>query len=233
MTGATADDAEPPVVLARGDGVLGEVVLRRRGTGDAVVHELIVNGVFLMDTVDVSTERLLAEAALAAVEGTALRVLVGGLGLGVTTATLLAEPRVARVTVVEVEPLLVGWLRAGVTPSPTGLWDDDRLDVVLGDVAEVVTGLPDARLDAFLFDVDNGPDFLVHASNERVYEAPMLRRAGLSVRHGGVVAVWSASRSAALAAVLASEVGPCSERLVTVARQGRQVEYAIYLALRR
>src|SRR5690606_40650398 len=53
-------------VLARADGVLGEIVLRRRhpGTGPAV-YELIVNGVFLMDTAETTTEELLAELVLA------------------------------------------------------------------------------------------------------------------------------------------------------------------------
>lgn len=222
----------PPEVLARAEGVLGEVVLRRRGSGPDAVHELVVNGAFLMDTVDVSTERLLASASLDAVEGTGLRVLVGGLGLGFTAAALLADPRVAHVTVVEIEPLLVRWLREGVAPSPPGLLDDARLAVVPADIADVVAGLPPTGLDALLLDVDNGPDFLVHGSNARVYESPLLAQAAAAVRPGGVVAVWSAARSPALRDVLASVVGACTERLVTVAREGRELEYALYLAVR-
>lgn len=225
-------DPDVPEVLARADGVLGEVVLRRRGAGPDVVHELVVNGTFLMDTVDVSTERLLAQAALDAVDGAALRVLVGGLGLGFTAAALLADPRVARVTVVEIEPLLVRWLRDGVVPSPTGLWDDARLAVVRADINDVVAGLPGAGLDALLLDVDNGPDFLVHDSNARVYEAPLLEHAAAAVRPGGVVAVWSAERSPALRDVLAAAVGACDEHLVTVTRGDRELEYAIYVAVR-
>ncbi len=224
-------DPDAPEVLARADGVLGEVVLRRRGAGPGVVHELVVNGTFLMDTVDVSTERLLAQTALDAVDGAALRVLVGGLGLGFTAAALLADPRVVRVTVVEIEPLLVRWLCDGVVPSPPGLWDDPRLTVVLRDITDVVAGLPSAGLDALVLDVDNGPDFLVHDSNARVYEAPLLKLAAAAVRPGGVVAVWSAERSPALHDVLAA-AGACDERLVTVTRGDRDLEYAIYLAVK-
>ena len=89
----------PPETIARADGVAGEVVLRRRAAENApepapeTVYELIVNGVFLMDTADVSTERLLADAVLDR-HGAPRRVLVGGLGLGVTVHALLADIRV-------------------------------------------------------------------------------------------------------------------------------------------
>ncbi|OMQ14019.1 hypothetical protein A7K94_0219575 [Modestobacter sp. VKM Ac-2676] len=81
--------------LGRVSGPHGEVVLRRRTAEDGTGHlELIVDGVFAMDDVDTSTERALATEALARCAGTELRVLVGGLGLGWTAATALADPRV-------------------------------------------------------------------------------------------------------------------------------------------
>ncbi|HZI96981.1 MAG TPA: aspartate ammonia-lyase [Actinomycetales bacterium] len=221
---------ESPQVLARGDGVLGEVVLRRRGTGRDAVHELIVNGAFLMDTVDVSTERLLADATLDRLEGDHLHVLVGGLGLGYTASSLLASPRVEAVTVVEIEPLLVRWLRDGVAPPPAGLWDDDRLAVCVGDVADVLAACREDRLDAVLLDVDNGPEFLVHDSNARVYGAGVLSTAARAVRAGGVVGVWSSHRSPGLARTLDEAVGPCAEQVLSVQRDGRDLGYAIYLS---
>ena len=80
----------------------GEVVLRRREHDGAL--ELRVNGVFVMDTIETSSERELARATLAAVDPAtdALEVLVGGLGLGFTLAEVLTDPRVARVLVVEI-----------------------------------------------------------------------------------------------------------------------------------
>lgn len=222
---------EPPQVLARGDGVLGEVVLRRRGTGPDAVHELIVNGAFLMDTVDVSTERRLADAALDALDSDHLSVLVGGLGLGYTASSLLASRRVESVTVVEIEPLLVRWLRDGVAPSPAGMWDDGRLDVRVGDVAEALVSHPERRLDAVLLDVDNGPEFLVHDTNAPVYGVGGLSTAARAVRDGGVVAVWSSHRSPELARALDEAVGPCTEHRHLVRREGRDLEYAIYVAV--
>ena len=58
--------------VARAESERGEVVLRRRRDPDdpdgPVVLELRVNGVFVMDTVETSTERELAAAALAQVD---------------------------------------------------------------------------------------------------------------------------------------------------------------------
>ncbi|MCX6407180.1 MAG: hypothetical protein NTV28_09700 [Propionibacteriales bacterium] len=61
-----------------------EVVVRVRADG---ATELRVNGVFVMDDVETSSERLLAELVL---DLGAREVLVGGLGLGYTAQTLLA-----------------------------------------------------------------------------------------------------------------------------------------------
>ncbi len=116
--------------LARGVSERGELVLRRRADDGAV--ELRVNGVFVMDDRETSSEELLASVALA---GAPSRLLVGGLGLGYTVRTLLADSGVREVVVAEIEPLLVEWMRDGVVPS---VLDDPRVSVVVGDVREVV-----------------------------------------------------------------------------------------------
>lgn len=221
---------EPPAAVARTDGVLGELVLRRRREGGDELLELVSNGVFLMDDADGSTERELARAALGSLHGDGWHVVVGGLGLGLTAAAVLADPRVRRLTVVEVEPALVAWTRDGLVPSAAGLHDDPRAEVAVGDVAVVLPGLPERSVDAVLLDVDNGPDFLVHPDNAAVYGAPFLARAGARLRPGGVLAVWSADASPALATALAGAVGPVSERVLRVQRCGRDLDYWLYLA---
>lgn len=65
----TPDADGRPVTLDRRDGPYGEVVLRRRPgarEGDGDVFEIIANGTFLMDTSDGRSERLLIDAAQAA-----------------------------------------------------------------------------------------------------------------------------------------------------------------------
>ncbi|MQA77520.1 MAG: hypothetical protein GEV10_03400 [Streptosporangiales bacterium] len=222
----TADPA-PPEVLRRAAGVAGgEVVLRVRGD----VHELVVDGVFAMDTVDTSTERLLASAALARLDGTGLHVVVGGLGLGFTLRALLGEARVARVDVVELEPALVEWLRDGVVPGAERALADPRVRVHAGDVREVVPTLPPGAVDAVLLDVDNGLSFLVHGANASVYEERFLRTCLDRLRPGGVLAVWSSDAEPALHTRLAALAGGCEEQELTVEREGRTFAYALYVA---
>ena len=84
------------------------------------------------------------------------QVLVGGLGLGFTLAEVLADPRVRRVVVAEIEPALVGWLRDGTVPHGPALLADPRVEVAVDDVADVIGG-PRASFDLVLLDVDNGP----------------------------------------------------------------------------
>jgi spermidine synthase len=120
--------------LARAQSERGELVLRRRQHG---FLELRANGVFVMDTAETTSERALATEALARHDDPAV-VLVGGLGLGFTLAEVLADLRVRRVVVAEIEPALVGWLRDGTVPHGPALLADPRVEVVVGDVAETL-----------------------------------------------------------------------------------------------
>ena len=83
--------------------------------------ELRVNGVFVMDDVETSSERLLADLVL---DLGAREVLVGGLGLGYTAQALLAGD-VERLVVAELHADVVAAVRAGAGAGPSVL-DDPR-----------------------------------------------------------------------------------------------------------
>ncbi|TDD15170.1 hypothetical protein E1218_31895 [Kribbella turkmenica] len=208
--------------VARAVSERGELVLRRRADDGAL--ELRVNGVFVMDDAETSSEELLASAALASVRRPD-RVLVGGLGLGYTVRALLADPRLGSVVVAEIEPELVAWMRAGLVPS---VLDDPRVSVVAGDVRTVVTSSPDASLDAILLDVDNGPDFLVYNENSAIYAPAFLGTCRSKLRTDGVLTVWSSSESSALEEAVASVFGACEVKPVPVRLQGRAETYYVY-----
>jgi len=220
-----------PETLARAEGVGGEVVLRRRAGAEGSVYELIVNGIFLMDTAESSTERLLADAVPDR-HAAPRRVLVGGLGLGITLAALLADVRVEIVDVVEIEPLLVEWLRSGLVPGVEALLADPRVRVSVADIRDALRDATAGTYDAVLLDVDNGPGFLVREANAAVYQAPAVRNAARALAPGGVLAVWSAAPSATLATTLSRLVGRLGEVVRTVEREGRPVRYHVYLARR-
>ena len=76
-----------------------------------------------MDTRETGTEMELAAAALDLVEDPR-DVVVAGLGLGFTTQRVLADKRVERVMVVEIEDALVGWMRDGTIPHGPALLAD-------------------------------------------------------------------------------------------------------------
>ncbi|WP_369135307.1 spermidine synthase [Modestobacter sp. I12A-02662] len=228
MTGGEAPFREE---LGRAPGAYGEVLLRRRAADDGEHLELVVDGVFAMDDVDTATERALATEALRRCRGQGLTVLVGGLGLGCTAAAALADPRVAAVEVVEVQPPLVDWAREGLLPAlPVA---DPRLRLRVGDVAAHLSGTR-ARYDAVLLDVDNGPVFLVHPANAGLYEEPGLAAALGALRPGGMLAIWSSAPVPELAGRLAGRSGAADVEHVVLAveRDGRRHEYALVLGRR-
>jgi spermidine synthase len=214
------------VTLARDIGSRGEVVLRRRGRGDHAVDELIVNGAFAMDSAETSSERRLARLAyeLGPVGG---RMLVGGLGLGYTALEAL-EASVGRLEVVELEGLLVRWARQGLTPALSRVATDPRVNLVVGDVAEVLARSAEGSFDAVALDVDNGPDFLIHAENASLYTPEFLSLAFSRLAPGGRLAIWCQGPAPELLRSLTTIASTAYQHLYNVQRGRRRFSYAIY-----
>ncbi len=227
------------VEVARAVSDRGEVVLRRKGPGAdeptapgaPTVLELRVNGVFVMDTAENASEVAMARVALARCAAPRT-VLVGGLGLGFTTHEVLADDRVERVVVAEIEEALVGWFRDGTVPHGPTYLADERLHVHVGDVRQVVAESTPASVDLVLLDVDNGPGFLVHAGNDLIYQGPFLRQVHDLLRPGGVVVVWSSSEDEALSDTLTEVFGTCTVEPHPVRLQDRDEQYWLHLAQR-
>ena len=212
--------------VARASSPRGELVLQRRDDGHL---ELRANGVFVMDTLEQTSERALAGHALGLADGDSLRVLVGGLGLGYTLGAVLADERVSRCTVVEIEPDLVGWLRGGTVPHGPALLADPRVDVQVADVADVLRAAA-ASYDLVLLDVDNGPGYLVHDANAALYAPPALAGARSALAPGGILVVWSAAPAPDLADALREVFGNAEEQAYDVPGHGRVGQYFLYSA---
>ena len=208
------------VTLARADTPHGEVALRRRGP----VEELIVDGVFAMDSAETASEIALADAAPLG------RVLVGGLGLGYTAGRLL-DRGAMRLDVVELAGPLLDWARAGLTPQLARVASDPRVTLHHGDVADWAEQ-HEGPFDAVLLDVDNGPSFLIHGHNERVYSARWLRLFWSRLAPGGALVVWCEEPSPGLHASLRALDPDAEELLVPVTRESRAFRYALYRARR-
>lgn len=219
-----------PETVARESTPRGDVALRRRLVpGSPAVYELIVNGAFVMDTVETATERLLARAGTPP-SSSLSRVVVGGLGLGFTLRELLADARIQHIDVVELESCIVSWIGAGLVPATRGVLADARVETHVADIRYWIPAQPDASVDSVLLDVDNGPDFLVHMANVEVYELPFARELLRVLRPGGILVVWSAARSRALRRVLDRTFASCQELHELVHRDGKLLDYYLYVA---
>ncbi|UDY22910.1 spermidine synthase [Nocardioides sp. Kera G14] len=213
--------------VARSVSDRGELVLRMREDGSL---ELRANGVFVMDTVETSTEVALATRALA-LHHDPREVLVGGLGLGFTLEAILADERVYRVTVVELEAALVTWMSEGTIPFGPSLLSDPRVVVETADVAHYLRVAPPSHYDLVLLDVDNGPGYLVHEANGDLYREPLLEECRRVTRPGGSTVIWSASEAPELLTAMEAVFGRWRAEAVAfpVELQGREEQYWLYV----
>jgi len=170
---------------------LGLLCLRRREllcSPGTVITEVTIDNLMLMSSYHTESERALADLALARHSGEALRVLVGGLGLGYTALQARDHPRVAHVRVIEFLPEVIGRLRDGLVPLSEAL---QELDVVQDDVYALLLGPATETWDLILIDVDHSPEAPLDPASERFYSPEGLRDVQAHLAPGGVLAVWS------------------------------------------
>ena len=164
-----------------------ELRLFQRG-GD---YMIMLGGNELMSSRQSGSEEALALMTIERLRANkAPHLLVGGYGMGFTLrAALGALGPPARVDVAELVPEIIEWARGPMAALAAGCLDDPRVRIIIGDVADSIGA---ARYDAILLDVDNGPDGLVRAENDRLYSSRGLAAAKAALKPGGVLAIWSA-----------------------------------------
>jgi len=177
---------------------IGELSLRRRlePSLQVDVYEVRLGDEFLMSSLFTVAEVQLARLSLAAVPGSDLDVVVGGLGLGYTARAVLQDPRVRSLHVVEALGEVIEWHRRGLLPLAAELTSDPRCHLVQGDFFASVAGTgfgPDVppRCHAVLVDIDHTPRQVLHPSHAAFYTVDGLRRVAGHLHPGGVFALWS------------------------------------------
>ncbi len=174
---------------------MGDLTLRRRvePTLGVDVFEVKLGEEFLMSSLFTVAEEELATLGLAAVDGTDLTVMVGGLGLGYTAVAVLADSRVRAMTVIDTLPAVIDWHRRGLLPVSATLTDDPRTELVLDDFFALMRREPaaSARYDAILLDVDHSPRHQLDPSHADLYTIDGMRALARHLEPEGIFALWS------------------------------------------
>ncbi len=182
------------------DTALGELSLRRRripSLDQTDIYEVKLGDEFLMSSLFHEVEVALATLGLGAVEGGALDIVVGGLGLGYTARAALADPRVASLVVIDFLAPVIEWHTAGLVPLGKELTDDARCRFVEADFFAQVRSVgldpenPSRRFHAILLDIDHTPRHVLHPSHGALYEPEGLKNLARHLHPGGVFAMWS------------------------------------------
>jgi spermidine synthase len=172
-----------------GDGVLE---LRKRGDRDFMI---LINNRVLMNSSANRSEIVLGELACRKIATRPRpRVLIGGLGMGLTLkAALDSLPHTAQVVVSELNPVVVTWCCGPLAMLTNDIMRDPRVTIIIEDVAAVITRAAQpggAPFDAILLDLYEGPGASSNASHDLFYGSRALKTTAAALSPGGVFAVW-------------------------------------------
>lgn len=175
---------------------MGDLVLRRRvdPATQEMIYEVKLKDEYLMSSLFTVAEEALATLGLAAAEGENLSVVVGGLGLGYTAVTALADERVGRLEVIDALPAVIGWHERELLPVSSRLVRDERTTLTHDDFFAVVRQAPDAGTrghDAILLDVDHSPRHTLDPSHADLYTEAGLTALARHLADRGIFALWS------------------------------------------
>ncbi len=196
---------------------MGPISLRRRTDPllEVDVYEVKLGDEFLMSSLFTVAEVELARLGLAALPTRAhhgddsvdtveivdaidaIDVVVGGLGLGYTAYTVLEDPRVRSLVVVEALREVIEWHEHGLLPDTAGLASVPRGRLVHGGFFGMTSGagfdplLPRRAFDAVLVDIDHTPRHVLHPSHSAFYTRAGLQNLARHLHPGGVFALWS------------------------------------------
>jgi spermidine synthase len=191
--------AKPWQTLDKVDTPDGVLELRKRGECDFLI---LINNRVLMNSSANRSETALGELACRKMEPVSQqRVLIGGLGMGLTLRAALDElSSKAEVVVAELNPTVAAWCRGPLAELTKNAVEDPRVTVVINDVSSVITkaAQPGAtQFDAIIIDLYEGPGASKDALLDPFYGSRALKRTSAALSPGGVFAVWGEKPDAA------------------------------------
>jgi len=223
------------LILARETTPQGEIQLQQWIEADSPgqpVYEIIFNGVFLMASYNERSGKAVATLAIEPLVGErqAMRVLIGGLGIGYTLQAALGYEEIQAVEVVEIEEHIIHWAQRFFGELNGHALADPRVRLIQMDLGDYLFQT-EKTYDAIILDVDNGPTWLALESNQRLYEKPTLARMKDLLAEGGVLTVWAAEKCPDFQKRLEEVFGQAEEIGVQeIDRRSRPTDYFIYRA---
>ena len=176
-----------------------------------------------------SSERALASAALDLVDAPRA-VVVGGLGLGFTMHEVLADSRVEKVAVVEIEEALVGWMRDGTVPHGPALLADERVTSWWPTSRSRSPRRRPRRTTWCCSTSTTAPATWCTTTTRRSTSAPFLADRRAALRPGGALVVWSSAEAPALPRRCGGVFGEAEASPYDVQLQDRDEQYWLYVA---
>lgn len=184
---------------------LGDLILQRRKylqLDGRMIYEVKLGDAFLMSSLFHEVEVALSKLGLAALDGDAWDVVVGGLGLGYTAVAALEFHQLASLVVVDALEGVIEWHERELVPLGQTMNEDSRCRYVLGDffglAATPETGFdpqcPGRKFHAVLLDIDHSPRNLLASQNAGFYTREGLGKLAEHLHPGGVFALWSDDR---------------------------------------
>jgi spermidine synthase len=220
--------AQPWQTIDKVDTPDGVLELRQRGERDFLI---LINNRVLMNSSANRSEVALGELACrTAASNPRPRVLIGGLGMGLTLrAALDSLPTTALVVVAELNPVAVKWCHGPLAELTENAVDDPRVTVKIDDVSTVIKKAAQAsseRFDAIILDLYEGPHARTDAMNDPFYGNRALKTTAAALLPDGVFAVWGESPDAEFEKRLVA-----TGFTVTVQRPGRGgLRHVVYVA---
>jgi spermidine synthase len=180
---------------------LGDISLRRRSDPrleGVIIYEVRLGEEFLMSSLFTDAEIQLARLGLAALEGTDLDIVIGGLGLGYTAVAALENSSVRSLRIVEVMQPVIDWHCRGLVPLGKELTSDPRCTLVHADFFDTAVNAnsfdlakPNQKVHAVLLDIDHSPSHWLNPGNSSFYKVAGLRNMADKLHPDGIFGLWS------------------------------------------
>ncbi|MCD6581769.1 MAG: spermidine synthase [Desulfuromusa sp.] len=181
----------------------GVLELRQRGKGDFLIT---LGSQILMNSKAQRSEIALGKLGCLNLKNHPNpRVLVGGLGMGITLRAVLdALPATAQVVVAELNPIIHQWCLGLLSELTDRAASDPRVTVEIADVAALIQKLPKASFDAIILDLYRGPGPQTDQQNDPIYGRHAIANSHVALKAGGTFAIWGENPDSGFEGRLAS-----------------------------